>query len=263
MTTKQLPISRRQFLAASAMAGAGLAASGASSALAASTWLYSPILMYHHVGALPPNPDATRVSLTVPPELFAAHLDALVASGYSVIGMAALWDGLANGSPLPTKPVVLTFDDGYDDAYQFAAPALAARGMTGLFHVITGLVEQPGYLTWAQVAEMRAAGMEIGNHTVHHPDLWWLSTADRWAEIEEAAQAIAAALGERPKFLSYPIGHYNTYIAEIVRQTGHLAATITHFGTLHSASYPYWMSRVRVEPTTTVEDLLGMLDMRV
>lgn len=263
MTTKRIDISRRQFLAASAMAGAGLAASRASAALAASPWLYSPILMYHHVGYLPPNPDATRVSLTVPPELFAAHLDALVAGGYSVVSMAALWAGLASGAPLPPKPVVLTFDDGYDDAYQYAYPALAARGMTGLFHVITGQVEQFGYLTWTQVAEMRAAGMEIGSHTVHHPDLWWLSTADRWAEIEGAALAIAAVLGERPKFLSYPIGHYNTYIADIVRQTGHLAATITHFGTLHSASYPYWLSRVRVEPVTTVQDLLGMLDMRV
>ena len=260
--SKPSTLSRRQFLIASAVAGAGIAAAGATPALAVSPWIYSPILMYHYVDYLPPNPDQYRVSLTVSPEMFGAHLDALNAGGYTVITMAQLWAGLSTGAPLPPKPVVLTFDDGYDSAYRFAYPALVARGMTGLFFLITGQVGQFGYVTWPQAAEMAAKGMEIGNHTVHHLDLWHLGYADRRAEIDGAARAIADNLGSRPKFFCYPIGHYNTYIAQIVKQTGHLAATTTQYGTLHSSTYSYWMHRVRVDNTVTAESLLGLLDVR-
>lgn len=257
------PLSRRQFLVASAIAGAGLASLGASPALTANPWIYSPILMYHYVDYLPPNPDIYRTSLTVSPEMFGAHLDALNAGGYTVITMAQLWAGLSTGAQLPPKPVVLTFDDGYDNAYRFAYPALVAHGMTGMFNLITGQVGQWGYVTWPQVVEMAGAGMEIGNHTVHHPDLWHLGYADRLAEIDGAAKAIADNLGRRPQFFCYPIGHYNVYIADIVKRTGHLAATTTQYGTLHSATYPYWMHRVRVDNTVTAQGLLNLLDAKV
>ena len=266
-SSKSQSITRRQFLLASALAGAGLAASGAERALATpaltGSWVWSPILMYHYVDYMPPYPDTIRIGLTVEPEMFEAHLDALIAGGYTVIRMVDLWNAISTGGPLPPRPVVLTFDDGYDSAYRFAYPALQKRNLTGMFFIITGQVGNFGYVTWPQLVEMQAAGMEIGNHTVHHPDLWWLDYSQRLAEIDGAAQTLADQLGKRPQFFAYPIGHYNTYIADIVQNTGHLAALTTHFGTLHSAAYPYWLDRVRIDNTVTAQSLPGLIDLKM
>lgn len=263
MTAPLSRLSRRQFLRASAVASVGLIAAGASPAHAESSILYSPILMYHHVGYLPPNPDAIRTDLTVSPELFGAHLDWLMVEGFNAISMAQLWDGLSNGTALPPRPVVLTFDDGYDDAHQYAFPILAAHAMIGMFFLISGLVEQPGYLTWSQVVEMRSAGMEIGNHTVHHADLWWYSYSGMIAEIDGAAAAISSVLGERPRFFCYPFGHYNWYAMQAVKATGHLAATTITDGTLHSVDSAYRWHRVRIHSTTRPEDLYWLLNRQV
>ncbi len=252
------PLSRRAFLRTTLLAGAGLAV---TPALPGPT--YSPIIMYHHVGDTPPGADAIRRDLTLPAERFAAHLDFLQSSGFHVITLARLWDGLNGQGVLPDRPVVITFDDGYDDAYSVAFPLLAARGMSGMFHLITGFVGQPGYLTWAQITTMSQAGMEFGNHTVSHPDLRRRSHAFLIAQIDGAASAIADTLGARPRFFCYPSGRYDKATIQAVRETGHAAATTVHDGTLHSAANPYLMRRVRIHSSTSAAGLKWLLSRSV
>ena len=258
-------LSRRGFLAGSALAGAAWLAGPAIPAAASGRALYSPILMYHRVGSPPRDAGAIRRDLTIAPDLFAAHLDMLAGAGYQAVSMAALWAALADGAEIPAKPVVLTFDDGYDDAYRCAYPLLARRSMTGMFYLITGFIGQPGYLTWAQAAEMRAAGMEMGNHSVTHHNLRGRDHAYLMAEIDGAASAMAGVFGERPRFFCYPLGHYDSRVIAVLRETGHLAATTIFDGTLHAASYPdaYRMPRVRIHSATSVERLAWLLNRRV
>src|SRR5688500_5862989 len=113
-------LSRRQFMTATAALGASLIAG--RSALAQSVTfrrIYCPILMYHYVSHPPADADAIRLDLTVTPELFAEHLNNLKLAGYSTITMAQLWSALTVGTELPDRPILLTFDDGYADAYEF------------------------------------------------------------------------------------------------------------------------------------------------
>ena len=84
-----------------------------------------PILMYHYISVPPADADVYRVDLSVPPDLFAAHLDRLQAEGYTTISLYQLLAHLTQGAPLPEKPVVITFDDGYRDVSPERVPAAA------------------------------------------------------------------------------------------------------------------------------------------
>ena len=127
-----------------------------------------PILMYHQIAA------GQRSRLAVTPAAFAAQLADLDAGGFTPVSAAALAAALAGGGPpLPARPVVLTFDDGYADFHAAALPLLASYGFTATLFVTTGwlrpaagrAVSQPcpaPALSWSQLAEAAAAGLEIG-----------------------------------------------------------------------------------------------------
>ena len=95
-----------------------------------------PVLMYHYVSALPPNPDGIRRDLTVSPENFEAQLQYLAEAGYHAITLTDLALHLTQGYPLPEKPIILTFDDGYSDAYKVVFPLLLDYGFTATFFVL-------------------------------------------------------------------------------------------------------------------------------
>ena len=104
---------------------------------------------------------------------FESHLKYLKENGYHAITLDELLDFLTTGKPLPEKPVILTFDDGYADNYTNAFPLLQKYGMIGHFFIITDFVNEKRaeYMTWPQIEEMSAAGQRFGSHSRDHPDL--------------------------------------------------------------------------------------------
>src|SRR5579884_2934635 len=129
-----------------------------------------PILMYHHI-SLPLTQSPLDQSLAVSPTMFKAHLNYLKTQGFHSITFNQLFDALYYGVSLPEKPVILTFDDGYDDAYTNAYPMLKAQGFSGMFYIITGKVGWKGQATWPQLREMLRNGMQMGSHTINHLDM--------------------------------------------------------------------------------------------
>lgn len=257
-------ISRREFLMSAAVLGAGLLTPRLAQAQSKTfRRIYCPILMYHYVSYAPADADAVLADLTVAPELFSEHLDKLKALGFTSVTMKQFWNAMLNGDPLPEKPVVLTFDDGYADAYLHATPRLLEKGMVGTFYVVSSFMDQPGYLTWGQAVEMRNAGMEIGNHSVSHPNLSGRNDEFLRGEIEGGAAAIASVMGERPVSFCYPMGRYDNNTIRIVRETGHTNATTTSDGTMHRNNNPYRLSRVRVRNTTNVASLEWLVGRQV
>ncbi|MBV9229997.1 MAG: polysaccharide deacetylase family protein, partial [Chloroflexi bacterium] len=135
------------------------------------TYVYNaikvPILMYHYISEVPandPNPVLRR-SLSVSPQVFNQQLDYLKQQGFHSITFNQLMNALYYGAPLPSKPIIFTFDDGYLDAYTTAYPALKAHGFSGMFYIITGKVGWQGQMSWGQMREMLANGMQMGSHT--------------------------------------------------------------------------------------------------
>jgi peptidoglycan/xylan/chitin deacetylase (PgdA/CDA1 family) len=206
-----------------------------------------PILMYHYI-RVNPNPfDRLGFGLSVTPADFEAQMTWLAANGYHTIDLQDLEGYLAGARSLPPRPVVLTFDDGYEDFYTTAYPILKAHHFTAVSYVVTGFLGAPRYLTAAQVVELDAAGIEIGAHTVSHADLTRLGAANARHEIADSKAMLEGLLKHPVLDFCYPSGRLNGAVALEVQAAGFRSATTTAIGTTHSAGDRFSWTRVRVE----------------
>lgn len=218
-----------------------------------------PIVMYHHVGPLPPNPDVFRKDLTVSPALFEDELQHLVEQGIETVSLDDLMEHYAGGPALPAKSVVLTFDDGYDDNYEFAFPLLQQYKMVGTFFIVTEFVGRPGYLTWEQIQEMDAAGMSIEAHSATHADLSVVRGAELQRQLVEPKRVLEEQLGHPVRFLAYPAGKYNAGTIAATRAAGYVAAVTVIHGTSHPSASVFELTRVRARGADTATGLLTKL----
>lgn len=208
-----------------------------------------PILMYHHVGDLPADADAVRKSLTVSQTHFEEQMKFLADEGYTTIHIADLMNHLQTGSPLPEKPIILTFDDGYDDHYTNVFPMLKDHGFVGTFFIIGAPTNygSPGYLRWEQLTEMYENGMEMGAHSLTHR--FNLGTARRAAQETEIRQGHELMVDHLPNWtpiFSYPSGSYNQSTFDLLQSMGYIAAVTTKQGTLQTNARPFELRRIRI-----------------
>jgi peptidoglycan/xylan/chitin deacetylase (PgdA/CDA1 family) len=215
-----------------------------------------PILMYHYVSVPPPDADKYRLDLSVTPQNFDLQMEYLAIEGYTPIRVSDLAEYLSGGAPLPPKPIILTFDDGYIDNYQFAFPILKKYKFVATFSVITDYIDgkKPGYMTWNNLEEMTMEGMEIGSHTLDHPDLYRKSRAFQMTELANSKATIEAHLGETVTTFCYPAGHYDATTIDVLRQTGYTAALTEVQGTRQSTEGLYELKRIRVRGSYSVAD---------
>ena len=121
--------------------------------------LLIPIIVYHRIGYAPANATSVYKSLTIEPEWFDKHLQYLQDHGFETIQYQDLVANLDYSAPLPAKPVMINFDDGYKDTYEAAYPILQKHGMKGTLFVITKSVGGRPYVTWDQIKEMQKSGL--------------------------------------------------------------------------------------------------------
>ena len=221
-----------------------------------------PILMYHYISWAPENADRYRRDLSVSPDAFRSHMAYLRDQGYQAISLHDLVYALQRGTPLPPKPVIITFDDGYRDNYTNAFPILKEFGYPATFFVVTDFVDEgrPEYMTWDQLREMHNAGMEIGSHSRDHPDLRGKSGEYLIWQILGSSQTIEAELGFRPEVFSYPSGRYDEHTIDVVRSAHYWAAVTTGGGMVHSTGDLLKLERIRVRGGWTPADLQRTLD---
>jgi peptidoglycan/xylan/chitin deacetylase (PgdA/CDA1 family) len=198
--------------------------------LAAGVPDYVPILMYHYIRTVDPQEDQLGYNLSVTPEIFEEHIVWLRKMGYTSIRMDRLSDCLRGLRECPDKPVVLTFDDGYADAATEALPILERHGFTATFYVVIDFVGRPGYMTWEQVKLLHESGMEIGSHSVSHPDLTARDPEVAFEEISRSRAILEQQLGAPVRSFSYPIGSYDETVAEFARQVGYTSAVTVYPG---------------------------------
>ena len=189
----------------------------------------APILMYHYVRGVDQAADPLGWELSVTPELFEQHMAWLAQAGYTGVRVDLLARCMRGEPACPPRPVALTFDDGYADAYTAALPVLQRHGFTATFYVVSDFVGQPGYMTWEQLATLRDAGMEIGAHSVSHPDLTTLDAFELQRQVAQPKAEIEARLGVRVVSFCYPAGHYSWAVLEAVRAAGYESATTTRW----------------------------------
>jgi peptidoglycan/xylan/chitin deacetylase (PgdA/CDA1 family) len=217
-----------------------------------------PILMYHYISVPPPDADRYRLDLSVTPANLDAQMAWLAENGYTAITLQDLLYHLTLGWSLPPQPVILTFDDGYKDAYENAFPILQKYGFVGTFFIITDRVTygDPNYATWDQIIEMHNAGMDIQSHTRTHPDLRGLSGAQLLWQTLGSKEAIEARIDKQVRFFCYPAGKYDANTIRTLRRFGYWAAVTTEYGATHSTDNPFTWQRIRIRGADTLESFI-------
>jgi peptidoglycan/xylan/chitin deacetylase (PgdA/CDA1 family) len=224
--------------------------------------------MYHYISIPPADADAYRRELSLFPDMFQQQLDFLQEQGYTTIHLQDLISYLQRGAPpLPEKPIILTFDDGYLDNYENAFPALQERGMTGTFFIITDFADMAAtdpdyarYATWDLLREMDAAGMELGSHSRNHPDLKGKDADYLVWQALGSSQTLAANLGKKPRVFCYPSGSYDSQVIDIVHSAGFWGAVTTQTGVEHDNRHLFEMKRLRISHDTGVPELAAILE---
>jgi len=183
-----------------------------------------PILMYHDVLTEP------EVFFDLVPEQFEADLQLLQENGFTVVSLDQVVRHLRTGIPLPNKPVLLTFDDGYAGHFEHVYPLLKQYQAPAVFSVFPGKLDGDvagrSTLTWEQLKTMAADPLvTIASHSVTHPpDLTQMTDQDLLYEVTESKRRLEEELGLSIQYFTYPAGHYDERVARAVADAGYVAA---------------------------------------
>jgi len=226
---------------------------------ASSFVLHVPILVYHRIVPLAEAGNSIA-RLVVPPQRFAAQLDALQSAGWHTITLATLANDLQARLVPPARTFVITIDDGWDDGYTYAFPILAQHGFVATYFVIAARIDRPGFLTSAHLQALVAAGDEIGDHTMNHLHLPTQSAAKLTYEIDAGAARIAQVTGYGPESLAYPFGSVNSRVAAAVAACQELRiAVIEEPVALETWANRFAVPRIHIGPSTTPARLVATL----
>jgi peptidoglycan/xylan/chitin deacetylase (PgdA/CDA1 family) len=217
-----------------------------------------------------PTHNALDYNLTVTATDFNAQLNWMQQQGYHTITMTELFDTFYYGKALPTRPMILTFDDGYADVYTYALPLLLAHHYRGVFYIITGMIGG-NYMTWDEVRTLDRSGMQIASHTIHHVNIGHPpANTTTQKELVDSKSKLESELHKPIQFFCYPTGepfHHDTLAEQqLVLQDlfldNYLGATLdpdVFDSTLQNSQQPYELPRIRVSGGENLQEFIGIL----
>jgi len=201
-----------------------------------------PILMYHEIG----TPSGPWKELYVEPETFAKQLDWLAANGYTTVALADVYSHWYKETPLPEKPIVITFDDGYLSMYEKVMPLLLSKNMQAAFFLYPSKFGTPTGLTPEMVVSLAENGMEIGSHTYSHMDLTKASNQQLKKELLDSKNLLEQLTKKPVDFLCYPAGQFNKQVITEAKNIGYKAAVTTQMGRTAHSQDPLQWKRIRI-----------------
>ncbi len=218
-----------------------------------------PILMYHVIAA--PPPGAPFPGLYVVPEEFAAQMQALARAGWHAVTLDQVQAYWQRGVPLgPGKPIVLSFDNGYQSQYTQALGVLRRLGWVGDENLqLTGLPPSQGGLSQAQVRGLLATGWELDTQGYSHADLITLDPEQLHMQIAETRQTLKRLYHVPVNWFCYPSGHYDATVIQAVKEAGFVGSTTVVPGWASPGEDRYRLHRLRVLGGTTPEALLAQI----
>jgi peptidoglycan/xylan/chitin deacetylase (PgdA/CDA1 family) len=216
-----------------------------------------PILMYHEIATR----HDTSSRLAVAPDSFAAQLAHLHEAGFTTLTMSGLASILAEDpARLPERPVLITFDDGFADFHGEALPLLGRYGFTATVFVTTGWIadarfgaagRSPGpMLSWSQIREAAAAGVEIGAHSHQHPQLDQIRSDRLRDELTTSKAVLEDGLGAAVPGLAYPFGYSNARVRRVAREAGYAHACAVGNAGLGPGWDPFALPRLTIRQST-------------
>ena len=194
-----------------------------------------PILLYHWFGdvttAVGRSPE-----LGISPEKFQRQILRLIETGWHAVSLAELAAAMRDGAALPPKPFAITFDDAYEDFYDYALGVIVEHRLPATLFVVAKLVGKTNVwdrergepsralMDWPRLREVADAGIEIGSHSLSHPDLRSLSDSRLQAECRASRERLEDGLGRPVRYFAYPRGLFDPRVRDAVRAAGYDAA---------------------------------------
>ncbi|MBM4200788.1 MAG: polysaccharide deacetylase family protein [Gammaproteobacteria bacterium] len=226
-----------------------------------------PVLMYHRVA--PGKADAMR-RYRVSPEAFEEQLQYLRDAGFYSVGWAEWQAAAAARIPLPGRAIALTFDDGYQDVFEFAAPLLERYGFRATVFLVADRIggsnvwdqafaETIPLMGWAEIRELHARGLQFGSHTATHRALTGLSIAEVVDEGARSRAMIEDALRSPVRAIAYPYGDFDDPVAHAMGGCGYLYGLSCRHGRARFGDSLLALPRIEIEGTDRLRDFVAKL----
>jgi peptidoglycan/xylan/chitin deacetylase (PgdA/CDA1 family) len=214
------------------------------------------VLAYHAIRDLADAPVVK--SYAVPPELFGRHLNLLRRAGFSFVSADEFLHFLYEGGGLPRRPLLLTFDDGYEELLDVVLPMLKERAIPAVVFAVSGFVG--GTNAWDEaigaprlrlldangLRELARAGVEIGAHSRTHRPLTRVSEEELSGEVAGSVSDLEAGGLRRPRMFAYPEGEYDLKAREATKRAGLKAAFTVRAGRVRPGLSPYEIPRIEI-----------------
>ena len=213
----------------------------------------APILLYHHISD---SNYGSRYYVT--PGVFRTQMEKLRDWGYSTITVSDLVEVLIYGGELPAQPILITFDDGNIDIYNYAFPIMHELGMVGNFYIIANSILSRGYVNSEQMREMIDDGWEIGSHSMSHADLTVDYSKIRF-EVLQSRQLLQEALGEPINTFAYPYGKTDSFVSTQVSDYGYRAGMGLGRSWEHTLGTLFYLSRIEVQSDYSLPTFAALL----
>lgn len=225
-----------------------------------------PVLMYHKIGIPPPGSQLQK--LWVSREQFRKQLQYLQQCRYTPITFSDVARLRREGRPLPEKPVIITFDDGYQNNYSEAFPLLEEFRFKATFFVVVNAIGRDNFwhdpktearlpmMSWQELREMAFAGHEIASHTMNHPRLGLVDPQRAKEELQSSLQALLEKIEGDHGVFAYPYGHGadEPWLQEAVRDAGYSYACSIHQGKADLNKNLFCLKRIFVRGDDTLLD---------
>jgi peptidoglycan/xylan/chitin deacetylase (PgdA/CDA1 family) len=226
-----------------------------------------PILLYHGVSDTC-SPEIDR--FTVTPAVFDEQMRHLAAEGYQALSVSAFRPALLGATDrLPERPVLITFDDGFRNFLTEALPIMERYGFTSTLYATTGFMGEgttPGknhwgdpMLSWDELVQVAAAGVEVGAHTHTHPMLDTLPHAEALDEITRSKDLIEQHLSAPVPSFAYPHGYSSGWVRHSVQKAGYTTACAVKNALSHLNDDLFAIARLTIEAGHSLDAFTGML----
>jgi peptidoglycan/xylan/chitin deacetylase (PgdA/CDA1 family) len=183
-----------------------------------------PILCYHQIRDWKPTDSKVSKTYIVPPSVFAAQMLMLKDSGYHTISPDQLYAYLISGARLPSKPIILSFDDTDLDQFTVAYPEMKKYGFKGLFFIMTVSLGRPHYMSREQVRTLSDDGNVIGSHTWDHHNVKKYEGNDWIIQLDKPTKTLEQITGKNIRYFAYPFGLWNEAAFPELKKRGFVAA---------------------------------------
>lgn len=210
-----------------------------------------PIVVFHIVRPSYPNDSQSVRDMAVTPETFDAEMKYLGDAGYHVVTFAGLEAYFEHGTRLSSNPIIISFDDGWSDQFDYGFPILKKYHYPATFFVFTNAIGRPGFVSWDNLRTLLSAGMSIGSHSRSHPFLMKISDpAVLWDEISGSKDILEKNLGTTVEVFAYPFGRFDATTTAMVKKAGYaLGRGDLYYGYEQRKSERYDLSALNA-PTT-------------